>query len=301
MEKFKKIYMHMLYEQKGNCKISIKEYIKLLQSCAKFNENGLIVENKNLLIDIPEETIIYCLQQQNGNFLNIDIFKNTFKNSKHWNNIKNINFNKIYFKCFNFENISEIDSLHYTFFSIENNEELLELRNAFLTQTNEIYGFYLKYKDQHLLCINKQAKNIEILIYHEISHLIQLTCNIRLIKNEISKKNINKLTPILGAELNQCLEYFSEKEFIPTLNDLLVGLQNVKNKFYRHLSGIEFIFTIKNYLKKIYILKKKENTLFFQYLNVNDNNYYPLSFLITSYILQYKYQYIEDKLLKYFK
>ncbi len=240
------------------------------------------------------------MQNLSGNFLNCQYFKNTFKESKHWRNIKNINFNNIFFKCFNFNNNHEIDSMHYNFFNITNNEDLIALREGFKQNTLGIYGFYLNYNNSHLICINSNAPNIENIIYHELSHFIQNICNIRLVKNTINNKNINNLHNILGTDLNQCLEYFSEKEFATSLNDLLIGLKNVKEKYYNKLNNINFILLIKNYLKEAFLTKNIYLEFFEQYIDSNNSNYYPLSFLITSYILQYKYQYIEQQIFKYF-
>ena len=110
---------------------------------------------------------------------------------------------------------------------------------------------------------------------HELSHFLQCQCNIRIIKTKTHEKNTSKLKDIFGADLDQCLSYFSDNEFITSLNDLLMGLQEVKYKFYKDLNEIEFLMKIKSYLKDVFNTKSFEHDLFYKYIKINSGNYYP--------------------------
>lgn len=301
MQDFQKVYLHMFYEQAGKIKFDLNIYETFLKNAIKFNNQGLIKEDKSLLIDVPDETIIYLLKNNETEYLSGSQFINTFKNSRHWRNIKNIKIEEIFFMIFDFTNDKEIDSFNYKVFQIQDDNTLNIARDMFKSYVYSLNGFYNIINELPIICVNKQTDNIQNVLTHEISHFLQTHCNIKIIKSKILEKETSKLNNIFGAEIDKCLSYFSQNEFIPSLDDLLLSLKKVKNKFYSKLTALEFLMEIKSYLKTVYQTKNINHEFFYKFGEVNSYDYYSLTFLITSWILNYRYQYIEHKILKYFQ
>ena len=59
----------MLYEHAGFISFNLKIYEDFLKGIVKFDNSGLLLEDKKLLVDIPDETIIYLLKGKTGIYL----------------------------------------------------------------------------------------------------------------------------------------------------------------------------------------------------------------------------------------
>lgn len=62
--------VHMLFENINRTKINFIRFKEFIDNAVSFNDNGIVTEDKNLLIDVPEELISYCM---NNNDVDIDI------------------------------------------------------------------------------------------------------------------------------------------------------------------------------------------------------------------------------------
>jgi hypothetical protein len=99
----------------------------------EFLKNAYIIaEDRNDInfIDIPTELINYLIENSNK-FISGKNIKGLFKESKHWQNFKHIDFPDLYFGLFDFSKTKEIDRFHFTIFSIVTEAELNEARTAF--------------------------------------------------------------------------------------------------------------------------------------------------------------------------
>lgn len=288
---FDKIYLNILYESNGKILFDSQKYIYFLNSAIKFNNLGNIVnEEKEDLIDIPIELIHYLLKHSNEE-INGDDFKQYFKQSKHWSNLKNIKFDNIFFSIFDFFNNNEIDKFHINCFNIST-EDLEFVRNEFIQRAQSIFGFFNKYDNINIICINNNNHNIFQTIYHELSHFVQITGNIRIVNsiNENNIKNKNILNNIFNVDYDLVLSYFSNTEFVPHIDDLYKMLLNTKNKCYRNISNFEFIEQLRNFLQVKTRREMLNNNFLINFKNSNYNNYDSLSMLLFSYISGYKFQ-----------
>ena len=249
MKTFTKTYLNLLYENTGAVKFDLKLYNKFLNDCKKIDKFGNIInEDKTLLIDIPDELITYLIKN-NGKIIKVNNFIHYLKQSKHWRNLKNNIINDIFFIIFDFSNDDEIDKFHYTCFNIDKHD-LNNARVSFKLNVSDSYGFFNIYNDLNIICINKQTTDIYQTIYHELSHFIQVLGNIRIVtgisENDIKQKNL--LKNIFNIDYDTVIEYFSDVEFIPHVDDLINMLKNTKNKCYESLTNFQFLDELKQFL-----------------------------------------------------
>lgn len=249
MKTFTKTYLNLLYENTGSIKFDLQLYNKFLNDCKKIDKFGNIInEDKTLLIDIPNDLITYLIKN-NGKIIKINDFIHYLKQSKHWRNLKNNIINDIFFIIFDFSNDDEIDKFHYTCFNIDKHD-LNNARVSFKLNVSDSYGFFNIYNDLNIICINKQTTDIYQTIYHELSHFIQVLGNIRIVtgisENDIKHKNL--LKNIFNVDYDTVIEYFSDVEFIPHVDDLINMLKNTKNKCYESLTNFQFLDELKQFL-----------------------------------------------------
>lgn len=291
--KFIKTYLNILYESNGNLKFDLQKYICFLTSAIKFdNFENIINEEKEDLIDIPIELIHYLLKHLNEE-INGDDFKQYFKQSKHWSNLKNIKFDNIFFSIFDFSNNNEIDKFHINCFNIHN-DDLKIIRNEFIQYVQLTVGFFNKYDNLNIICVNNKNNNIFQTIYHELSHFVQIIGNVRIVNgiNETDIKNKNILNNIFNVDYDLVLSYFSNTEFVPHIDDLYKMLLNTKNKCYKDISNLDFIEQLRNFLQVKTRREMLNNQFLINFKNSNYNNYDSLSMLLFSYISGYKFQQI---------
>jgi hypothetical protein len=279
------LFSYLLYEEvsEHRLQLSLNDYELFLKNIIKFS--SIITEDKYLAIDVPNEAIQLLLENDHK-FINGEEFKKTFKNSKHWQNLKNLNFNQIFFAIFNFSDDNEIDQFHYLLQKIDDDLYLKKARNIFKNSCLGINSFYGQINNTHVICLNKISKNPINNLYHEISHFIQNIAKIRLIK--VDKKLYQHLDE---NDINEFFEYISSKEFWATIDDIAISLKNMRNLTYSELSFYEFFEIVKNYLKEC----KKQNKLinnevFINFIKANKNDYYPLKVLVYSYLTKFKFQ-----------
>lgn len=287
---FNNIYLNILYESKNNIDFDKNKYLEFLTSLTKFTKTNIITEDKNNLIDIPTEFIQYLIQNCNT-IIDSTHIKYFLKDSKHWQNLKNIKFKNIFFGLFDFSNEKEIDKFHVNCFNIPI-EYLNEARNEFKYYAGDLFGFYNSYENFEVVCVNTKCSNIFQTVYHELSHFIQANGNIRIVKeislDEIKQKNV--LKNIFQTDYDQVISYFSNKEFIPHVDDLIHMLHETKQQYYFNISNFEFLEKLNEFLH----VKNRDEMIqheFFQNFNkANNNNYDTLAMLLFSYISKYKFQ-----------
>lgn len=284
-----KFYLEIINENVGHFKIN--DYENFLKSSIKFGNNGILLEDKNLLIDVPNETIQYILSNDNK-YLNVNEFKETFKNSKHWRNIKNINFGEIYFGIFDFNNDLSIDEFNVKCFNVSN-DDLKINKNIFIEYCSKICGFYNSLNEnKHVICVNSKSNNVVQTLYHELSHFIQNIGKIRIISKTLSDKHKEKIVKDISNEeiSNKVISYFSGSEFIPHLDDLIIDLKKVNNTIYKNDVNffdifISFLNDCKN---KSYDEIIKED-FYLNYLKINKDSS-PLIMLIYAFKIKFKSQ-----------
>lgn len=194
MSQLVKEYLHVIYEHQGKMSISFEEYHDFVKSAIKFDKNlNVILEDSEDLIDIPSELIRHFISNKHSVMKSNDI-KFFLKKSRHWQNIKNVQINDIYFDLFDFNDPTEIDRFNYNCFKIE--DGLLKYRNDFIENLSKAFGFYSFFNNIHIVCANTNSYDVFQTIHHELSHLIQHIGNIRIVKglslNEVRKKDILK-------------------------------------------------------------------------------------------------------------
>ena len=285
---------YLLYEKIGSWKITLDEYEKLLKTATYFDENGnVIVEEKLPLIDIPEEAVNWLLgnnhKKINGNFL-----KSYFEKSRHWRNIKNIDFGDIYFDIFNFNDMKEIDRFNVNCFGIDDEDTLKDARRLFLKNASKSFGFYMNAidKNMHVICINTNAEDIHQALCHELSHLVQKIGKIRIVsgidESTLRKKNI--LKEVFGIDYDEVVEYFSDVEFIPHVDDIVKDIKKLKDEYYKNSSYWEFILKIEDFLKTKTRKDLIENELFLNFSRMKNEEVSSLMMLLFSRISGYKFQ-----------
>ena len=310
MSKFnKKIdtnFIYLMYQSiLLNNRVKEKYLDILLNNKFKFiQKKDIILQNRQFIIDIPNEFIYEILNNQNKimTFTNEEIH-NLMKNSKHINNIKNIKFNDLDIALFRFDYYQQIDKFHYSIGIPK--DMLLDFRNKFLQKIDiDCYGFYNE--TEGFLFLNSKY-NKELLFktcYHELSHFLQskvniclpkITKNVSLYISDISHLFTNNINI-----LNQLNYWFSPKQIYPFINDLILNLKTVKEKFYQNISDQQFI---KMFINKFSTKNKdilSDNFILQYKLANNIQDISCIVFFICSYILKIKYQKICNSLLKAF-
>ncbi len=301
MNKFEKAYLNILYESSGIIPFNIDDYKNFLKTSIKFDNNNLVKEDKELLIDVPNSLIDYLLMHKNE-LIKGDSFKFLLNESKHWNNLRNIQFNELFFALFNFNDEKEIDKFHYHCFNIDK-EDLINVRNDFIENCGGLFGFYNSYQNKDILCINSKSTNIFLTIYHELSHFIQNKGNIRIVNgitlNQIKHKD--KLITLFNIDYDKVISYFSDIEFVPHVDDFIYMLKRTKNEYYKNIKNEEFLEELRNFL----LVKNRNEMLNHSFLlnfkNANNGNYDTLAMFLFSYVSKYKFQKIFNIIKMHFK
>lgn len=286
---------HLLYEQAPEHQSTIEEVKKFYQSIVKFDENGdIISEEKIPLIDVPEEAISFLLnfvhKKVDGGWL-----KMQFKKSRHWRNLKNVDFKPVFFDLFDFNDSKEIDKFNVSCFSVK---DIVSAREAFISNAGHTFGFYGRHENMEVdvLCINSNAVDIHKVMHHEISHLVQELGGIRLvdgIKPE-DVKNEDILKQNFGSSYEQVIEYFSSKEFIPHVDDIVSDLKKLRNTYYSSLTGIEFRRKVLNFLNAKTLEEAESNELYQKLWQMNRGEVSSLMMLLFAKTIGYKFQKILD-------
>ncbi len=291
----------MIYESIGFLQFNMKTYHNFLKNSIKFKNEKVINEDKNLLIDIPEEFVNYCIDHKES-LIGFNTIKDLMKTSKHYQNIKNINFNvKLYFSIFDFNNDNEISEFHLKLFKDLSSDDLLKINEEFKNNCRDLDGFLnINCFNSMIICaINSNCRNTYETIYHELSHFIQKICNIRITSSAVlnkeennSNNRFNKLKN-LGISYNDLKYYFSEKEYSTHVDELIDGLWKTYLKFYKdEFSNILFFLAmIRNEIKGERDFSK--SMLLKHYAEANNNDISPLTMFVAAFNLNHKYQKID--------
>ena len=288
----------MLYENSGLLSFDINHYKQFLKTCDRFDENNqLIIENRNLLIDIPVELLQYCFNNQNKP-ISFDKIKQLMKNSKHYNNIKNSNINtNTHFSVFNFSDDLAIKSFHFKCFKIVDDDLITAACNLFKQECESCSGFCGEYfTGDYIICINSNTNsNVERAIYHELSHFIQMVCNIRITLSTEFKSEINLQNQVLdelNIDLNKLIYYFDSKEFTTHVDELVQGLYLTYITYYNNKHIV--LYFLDDVLQSVKNKNVKQSTFFQRYIEINNGDYAPLAMFIGSYWTKFKFQKISD-------
>lgn len=299
---FKKEYLHVLYEQQqGNFHITLDQYKELLKNSVKFKYGKIIIEDRQLLIDIPNKLIDYLIVYKNSLIKGEDI-KIFFKDSKHWSNIKNIKIDDVYFAIFNFTSDKDIDRFNYRCYNIPT-DDLKTAKEYFNEYCKDLDGFYNKFNNLNVIAINDNSQTLYNTIYHELSHFIQVKGNIRIIngltKNQVKNKNLLKI--LFNVDYEQVFNYFSDKEFIPHVDDLINDLFKTKKKFYNEISNFEFLEELRKFLMVKNRPEMITNKFFNNFKDANNGDYATLAMLLFAYICKFRFQQIFNIIKRRFK
>ena len=261
----------------------------------KFGNDGEIIsEEKIPLIDVPEEAISFLL-----NFVHKKIdggwLKLQFKKSRHWRNLKNVDFKPVFFDLFDFNDSKEIDKFNVSCFG---DIDIVSAREAFISNAGHTFGFYGRHEnmDVDVICVNTNAADIYRVIYHEISHLVQALGGVRLVTGVKPEnvKNEDILKQKFGFSYRQVIEYFSSKEFIPHVDDIVSDLKKLRKTYYSSLTGIEFRRKVLNFLSAKSLEEVESNELYQKLWQMNRGEVSSLIMLLFAKIIGYKFQKILD-------
>lgn len=305
---FKHVYLRMIYESIGILKYNREEYLKFLKNSIKFKDEKIITENKDLLIDVLDELINYCIDNKDHKIIFSKI-KNLMKNSKHYSNIKNLELNnELFFTIFDFNDENEINEYHVKLFKDLSSNEIDQVNSDFKKYCSNIDGFcnMIDFNPINVCAINSNNKNIISTIYHELSHFIQKICNIRITESTefdqnkekikiTANKRLEKLKN-LGISYNNLVYYFNREEFNVHVDDLINGLWNTYLMFYedQFSSILFFIMMVRDEIKKDNDFNKSK--LLQNYAFANNSNIAPLIMFAASYYFNHKYQKINEKI-----
>lgn len=299
MKKFNEVYFRLFFESTGNISFTINGFKKFLDTAIKFKNGNIINEDKHLLIDIPSEFFNYCIENQ-GHKISFNKVKELMQTSKHYRNIKNNDNVSLLFKIFDFNDEFEIKDFIFKTFKITENESEIFLEDVkyFNDKCKHLDGFFNVYNNIGICIINANSCDVQATIYHELSHYIQLVGNIRTVKKfNVDKEKLEdnekfkqlKALDITFQDLNY---YFSSSEFVPHIDDLIVGLWNTFQEFYNTKNDIDPLLNFFIILNK----EIKENDNFSsskflqQYSFANNGNIAPLIMYVASYYFNHKYQ-----------
>lgn len=298
--KFKHVYLKMIYEHIGIIDFNEQTYLNFLKNSIKFKNNKIISEDKDLLIDVPDDLINYCIDHQDIE-IDFNTIKLLMKNSKHYSNVKNLNLNeKLYFSIFDFNNDNEINEFHVKFFKNIDSDEIENANHSFKEYCSILDGICnsIDFKPINLCLINSNNNDIYSIIYHELSHIIQTLCNIRITtSSKFKKENIGEkenLLLSLNLTYNDLYYFFKETEFNVHIDDLINGLWKTYIKFYKNKYQTIFQYTLMicNEFKKG---KNFKNSQFIQdYALANNSNVSPLLMYAASFFLNHKFQKIKN-------
>lgn len=298
----------MIYEDTGILKFNSQLYLTFLKNSKKFKNNHIINEDKNLLIDIPEELINFCIENKNT-LISFSDVKKLMKNSKHYSNIKNLQLNDtLFFSIFDFNDDNEINEFHMKLFKHLNSDEI-DLANSDFKQYCSLLDSFCNvedFKPINVCVINTYANDIYSTIYHELSHIIQKICNIRITpttkfnqhveKTKITANKKFKKLISLNISYEDLCYYFNSTEYTTHVDELITGLWNTYLKFYKNqfLNILFFLITVRKEIKNNSDFNK--STLLQHYAEANNNNIAPLIMFIAAYYFNHKYQKINDKI-----
>lgn len=299
---FKHVYLRMIYESIGILKYNREEYLKFLKNSIKFKDEKIITEDKDLLIDVPDELINYCIDNKDHK-INFSEIKNLMKNSKHYSNIKNFELNnELFFTIFDFNDENEINEYHVKLFKDLSSNEIDQANSDFKKYCSNIDGFcnMIDFNPINVCAINSNNKNIISTIYHELSHFIQKICNIRITastefnKEKINNSEKNKILRSLNLTYDNLVYYFNQNEFSTHIDDLINGLWKTYFKFYKNeIKSInQFFYMISDEFRK---KENFKNSIFLQkYSLSNESNVAPLIMFAASFYFNHKYQKIKN-------
>ena len=303
MDEFNEVYIHMFYEQKiGDLPFELNKFKNFIDTAVKFKDGNVIIEDKHLLIDIPPELFNYCYDHQDE-IIKFEKVKDLMKESRHYRNIKNINGYDLYFNIFDFNNENKISSFIFKTFKIlpENNKEFKIAYDYFYQKCKDLDGFFNFYDDKAVCVVNEKGTDIIKTIYHELSHYIQKTCNIRIVKdfkfdeNKIKSSNKFRRLDELKVSYKDLNYYFLSDDFFTYIDDLIMGLWKTYLKFYKEKFSdiLSFIYYITDIIQDKGNFRNSE--LCSNYSLINGGNVAPLIMFAASYYFNHKYQLIFRK------
>lgn len=300
-DSFNEIYLHMFFEESGKINFDIGKFKNFIETSIKFKDNNVISEDKMLLIDIPDKLLNYCYDHQNE-IIEFNKVKEFCKESKHYQNIKNVKGKNLYFTIFDFSNKHEIKKFIFNIFKIE--PEDIEVFNEafkyFEERCSKLDGFYNTYNEIAICIINEKSSNIIETLYHELSHYIQDMCNIRITndfkfdENKLENNEKFKKLKELGITYNDLNYYFSGDEFNVHIDELIMGLWKTYIKFY--ITEFEHIFQFLIMVRHEILTDNNfiNSNLMLNYMITNGNNSAPLVMFAASCYFNHKYQKIDE-------
>lgn len=305
-DKFTRKYLHLIYEMNGSRpRMSMEQIKEAYKTIVKFREKDgkIIEEDQSSLIDVPEEAIQFFLdnfhQKIDGSWLKV-----CFKTSRHWRNLKNVDFKNVYFDLFDFSDTKSIDRFSTSCFGTTA-EKIEEAREDFRTCVGDIEGFYLHVEplNLHVVCINSKANDIRQVIYHELSHLVQELGGIRIVDGmtEEDVKNGDMLKKEFGFCYKQVVDFFSGKEFIPHIDDLVKDLKKLRRIYFSGIDGLEFKHLIFDFLSSKTLREVESSEIFKRYKEMNNGGTDGILMLLFSKISGYRFQKILSRMESAFK
>lgn len=292
-----KKFLYFIKNQKiKTYKIQKQKLIKYYQNIYLINDENLILETK--LIEVPQNFILNIINSLKSFTLTIfkEQIKQYFLNSKYRNNIKNKKFNNIIIMYFNFSNDKEIDQFNYRLLGQLKQNDLIKYRNMFKQNVGSSNGaINILDQENDLLLINKESKNIFNILYHQLSHYLQLHFGIlKTISTNILKNKNPKLLNYFQISFEDLQYYFNQKQFLPHIKDLLFGLENMFKIYNKN--KIDFLYQL-NILPTKQNIKNDKFFITYQMINQDIS---PLVMYCCSYILKHKFQKINSLIYKNF-
>lgn len=293
--KFDKLFMHIVYENQGTIEFDAKRYAEILKNAHKTKRHKVILEDRDLLIDVPNELFDYCINHQEE-VIPFSEIKNLLKSSKHYRNASANNPLGFCLFMFSFSDDLSIDSFHHKVFKIENGAQLDEARTLFKNTAKTNEGFLACIRDACYCAVDIDG-NIEDTLSYELGHYLQILLGVRMTtstaflkpKDVIENKRMKNLEK-LGLTLDKLIYFFNDKEFSIHVDRLSCGLLKTYLKNYRSLSVFEFI-------KLVYdsICSEDFTTsqLLTDYADANGNDIAPLMMYAGAKATNHKWQKIQ--------
>ena len=290
-DKISNRYAHLIYERTDTgLHLTLEEYRKFLDDAVKFDENGEVVsEQVSPLFDIPEEAI-QCLLMNASKKVDGSWLKESLKSSRHWRNMKNVDFGEVFFSVFDFSSADDIDVFNSSIgFSLN---ELEHAKHLFFERVGRDFGFYSHVDRCHVICVNLKAGDIRQVMLHELSHLLQTICGVRLVDGvkQENIKNVYILKSEFGVTYDLVLSYFSKYEFAPHVDGITSDLKRLRSTFYGELDGIQFRQKVFSFLNSKTMREAEAHELYQSLSKSNNGDVSSLMMMLFSRISGYKFQ-----------
>ncbi len=209
--------------------------------------------------------------------------------------------NIVPFKIYKFDFTNDKEIIDFILKELNPNYYLQskEEQEKYIAESLEIFknysideGLFLPIENEIRYILLNAKKYNELTILHEITHYFQHEL---CIEEEIIDLDFNNLDLSLlpfNMSLNEFKYLFSEKEFIPHIDDLCEQLLIIYNEYYKNISKTEFLNKFLNDIKDPDFIYT--NDIYFKYNNKFYLNMSPLYLVITAYIFNINTKKIEE-------